>query len=169
MKRKDLPANAYSVLPFYPLGGEGPAGTSYETWPGMVPTITADRAMQQDTAWQFVAPVDGRYRITVHGAFATETSLPQARHQLRVEIGVNMTAGTGEAIAAASVDTFSPAQSTPFTMSGGHSTVQKLKAGSKVQFASHCASSPKHSWANDEISTQYKLGSFAEIRWVGTI
>ncbi|ARZ66923.1 hypothetical protein SMD11_1262 [Streptomyces albireticuli] len=169
MKRAKM-AKGYSVLPFIPVGQEGAPRTSYETWPGMVPVFKGDWTMGgQDTAWQFVVPVDGRYRITVNGSFNTDADPGDLRHQLAVEIGVNMTTGSGDAIAAASVDTFSPAQVTAYTMSGGHSTVQRLKAGSKVQFAAKCLSSPVFGWANDEISQQYKFGSFAEIRWIGMI
>ncbi|MFG2228041.1 hypothetical protein [Streptomyces sp. NPDC048644] len=169
MKRKDLPGKEYFVLPFFPVGEEGGAGTSYETWPGMVPPVADDKTMGQDTAWQFVVPVDGRYRITLSGAFSTSANLGHGRHQLQVKVGVDMTSGTGEAVAAASVDTISPSQASGYTLCGGHSTVQRLKAGSKVQFASTCASSPTYAWANEEVSPQYKWGSFAEIRWVGTI
>ncbi|MDQ8703299.1 hypothetical protein RCO28_12485 [Streptomyces sp. LHD-70] len=168
LKRKDMPKDAYSVIPFFPLGTEGAPLTSYETWPGMVPTFKADWTMGRDTAWQFVVPIDGRYRITLNGAFNTQASTGDLRHSLWVDIGVNMTTGTGDAIAAAAVDTFSPSQSTSYTMCGGHSTVQKLTAGSKVQFAAKCLEST-FGWANEEVSLQYKWGSFAEIRWVGTI
>ncbi|MFH8346797.1 hypothetical protein [Streptomyces sp. NPDC018045] len=169
MKRKMMAGGSYSVLPFYPLGTEGENGTSYETWPGMVPTFKADWTMQADTAWQFVVPIDGRYRITLSGAWNTASALGDNRHQFRVEVGVDMTIGTGEAVAAASVATISPSQSTSYTLCGGHSTVQKLKAGSKVQFASRCDSSSEYAWANEEVSWQYRWGSFAEIRWVGTL
>lgn len=170
MKRTKMPKGSYSVLPFYPLGREGSPVTSYETWPGMVPVFKDDRTMGgQDTAWQFVIPVDGRYRITVNGSFTTDTGLEDLRHQLTVEIGVNPAAGTGDAIAAASVDTVTPSQVTNYTLSGGHSTVQRLSKGSKVQFAARCLSSPAFGWADDEVSQQYTFGSFAEIRWVGAI
>ncbi|MFI1796346.1 hypothetical protein ACH427_03150 [Streptomyces sp. NPDC020379] len=169
MRRKKLPQGAFSVLPFYPPGTEPGPVTSYQTWPGMVPVSKADWTMGSDTAWQLVAPVDGRYRITIGGAFTADAGADDLRHQLWVEIGVNMTTGSGDAVAAASVDSFSPAQATRFTMVGGHSTVQRLTTGSKIQFAAKCLSSPSYGWADDEVSAQYRTGSFAELRWVGSI
>ncbi|MEV0445299.1 hypothetical protein AB0I84_07460 [Streptomyces spectabilis] len=169
MARKDMAGKAFSVLPFYPVNTEGVSGTSYQSWPGMVPVTTKDKTMGRDTAWQFIAPIDGRYRITLNGAWNTSTSLADNRHALWVGIGVNMDKGTGESVAAAAVDAFSPSQSTSYTLNGGHTTIQQLQAGSKVQFAVNCLSSPLVGWARDDVTAQYKWGSFAEIRWVGTL
>ncbi|MER6912226.1 hypothetical protein ABT354_11180 [Streptomyces sp. NPDC000594] len=168
LARSNMAGGSFSVLPFYPVGTEG-GGTSYQTWPGMVPVSKADKTMGRDTSWQFVVPVDGRYRITLNGAWNTNAEMPDNRHALWVGIGVDPSAGTGDAVAAAAVDAFSPAQSTPHTLCGGHTTVQQLTAGTKVQFAANCLSASVFGWARDDITVQYKWGSFAEIRWVGTL
>ncbi|RLV10241.1 hypothetical protein CTZ27_03205 [Streptomyces griseocarneus] len=169
MRRKQISRGSFAVLPFYPVGAEPGPVTSYQTVPGMVPVFKDDWTMGRDTAWQFIAPIDGRYRITVSGAFSTDTGQDDLRHQLWVEMGVNMTVGSGDSVAAASVDSFSPAQATRYTMVGGHSTVQRLTAGSRVQFAVKCLSASSYGWADDDVSAQYRTGSFAEFRWVGPI
>lgn len=168
MSRSDMPGTGYSVLPFYPIGDASTGAYSYETWPGMVPRFKADWTMQKDTAWQLVAPLDGRYRITLNGAWNTNTELQDGRHGMWVGIGVNPKAGTGQAIVDAAVDAFSPPQSTGYTLCGGHTTTVKLRAGDKVQFAARALTASVFGWAREDVTAQYKWGSFAEIRWIGS-
>ncbi|MES9589953.1 hypothetical protein ABWK57_13990 [Streptomyces sp. NPDC094045] len=171
MARRQIKPGKFASLSFYPLGTEGSPVTSYETWPGMVPTSKDDNTMGVDTAWKFIVPVDGRYRITVNGAFNTGDSFAEKRHQLWVEVGVNPVSGLAPDVAAASVATLTPSQSTEYTLNGGGTTVQKLKAGDEVRFCCQLisASGKAFAWANVDVTPQYKFGSFAEIRWVGTV
>lgn len=151
---------------FTPTTTAGLVVASYQSVSGMIKIET-----DEVTVKELVAPVAGRYRITLGAVAGGSVAAPVgAPFNCNTYLGVNpSTAGDeGTAVVNAAITGGSLAPFSTFTCFGTRSMDTILAAGARIRAAAEVEGTA-WTFANSATTPTYQSSSFLELRWIGEV